>query len=144
MSESMTKLPVWFWVVAGLALAWNLIGVAAYLGDVTMTEEAVADLPEAQQALRAATPGWLTGVYAIAVFAGVAGSIALLLRKGFATPILGVSLAAIVLQMGYVLFGMNAIGLIGANVAIFPAIITAIGAFLVWFSLSAKGKGWLR
>lgn len=144
MSDTSMKLPIWFWVIAGVALLWNLMGVGAYIADVTMSEEAVAKLPEAQQTMRANSPAWLTGVYAIAVFAGVLGSAALLLRKAWATPIFGVSLAAIIIQMGYVLFGMNAISVLGAGAAVFPAIITAIGAFLVWFSMRSRGKGWLH
>jgi hypothetical protein len=143
MSDSSMKLPAWFWVIAGVALLWNLIGVSAYIADVTMSEEAVANLPEAQQAMRADTPSWLTAVYALAVFAGVLGSIALLLRKAWAAPIFGVSLAAIIVQMGYVLFGMNTIGVLGAAAAIFPAIVVAIGAAELWFARMTKTRGWI-
>jgi len=138
------KLPVWFWIIGGVALLWNLIGVYAYWADVTMSEEAIAALGETERGLRNATPGWLTGVYAIAVFAGVLGSVALVLRRNYATPLFGLSLAAIILQMGYVLFGMNALALLGATTAIFPAVITIIGAFLLWFSMQSKSKGGLR
>ncbi len=143
MSSQSIKLPVWFWIIAA-ALLWNLIGVAAYVGDVTLSEDALSKLPEAQQSLRSDTPAWLTGVYAIAVFSGAVGSILLLLRKSLATPILVISLAAIVVQMGYVLFGTNAIGALGASAAIFPVIVMVIGALLVWFSAQAKNKGWLN
>ncbi len=144
MSEHEIKLPVWFWVIAGVALVWNLMGVGAYLADVNMSDEAIAKMPEAEQALYNARPAWLFGAYAVAVFAGLAGAVALALRRRFATPIFGASLAAIIIQMGYVLFGMNAIGVLGAGAAVMPAAITVIGAFLVWFSMNAGTKGWLR
>jgi len=144
MSSQSIKLPVWFWVIATAALLWNLIGVAAYVGDVTLSEDALSKLPEAQQSLRSDTPAWLTGIYAIAVFSGAVGSIVLLLRKSLATPIFVISLAAIVVQMGCVLFGTNAIGALGASAAIFPVIVMVIGASLVWFSAQAKNKGWLN
>ena len=144
MSSQSIKLPVWFWVIAAAALLWNLIGVAAYVGDVTLSEDALSKLPKAQQSLRSDTPAWLTGVYAIAVFSGAVGSILLLLRKSLATPIFVISFAAIVVQMGYVLFGMNAIGALGASAAIFPVLVMVIGASLVWFSAQAKNKGWLN
>ena len=28
------RVPVWFWIVAGLGLVWNAIGAAFYLGHV--------------------------------------------------------------------------------------------------------------
>ncbi|GJL92392.1 hypothetical protein [Hyphococcus sp.] len=141
---SPTKLPVWFWVIAAIALLWNLIGVYAYWADVTMSEEAIAKMSAVEQELYNARPSWLTGAYAIAVFAGVLGSVALVLRRNYAMPLFGLSLAAIIIQMGYVLFGMNAIALLGASTAIFPAVITIIGVFLLWFSMQSKSKGWLQ
>lgn len=138
------KLPIWFWIIAALAVVWNILGVGAYLADVTMSDNAVAALPEAERNLRAATPSWITGAYAIAVFAGFLGAVSLALRKNWAIPLFGASLVAVAVQMGFIFFGMNAIGILGAGAAIFPAIIIIIAAFLVWFSLSAKGKGWLK
>jgi hypothetical protein len=137
------KLPVWFWVIAGIAVVWNLMGVYAYWMDATMTEEALSALPEAERNLRAATPAWVTGAYAIAVFCGLLGSVALAVRKNWAVPLFGVSFVAVVVQMGFVLFGMNAISILGASAAVFPVIIFLIAAFLAWFSMDAKKKGWI-
>lgn len=36
------KAPTWFWVIAVVALIWNLLGVAAYIMDVTMSAEDIA------------------------------------------------------------------------------------------------------
>lgn len=138
-----SKLPGWFWILATLALLWNLIGVAAYLMEVTMSPEALAELPEAQSNLREATPAWVTGCYAIAVFAGTLGSIALLIRKTWAVPLFGISLAAVILQMGYVFGGMNAAAVLGASATILPIVIVLLGAAFLWFSMGAKKRGWL-
>lgn len=141
--SAVIKPPVWFWIVAVIAVLWNLLGVYAYLADVMMSPERLAEYPEEEQALIAGRPGWLFGVYAIAVFAGLIGSAALALRKAFATPVFAVSLAAILIQMGYVFFGMNALSILGPGAAAFPAIICLIGAFLLWFSMHSKSKGWI-
>jgi hypothetical protein len=141
--SAIVKPPVWFWVVAVIAILWNLLGVYAYLADVMMSPEKLADYREEEQALIAGRPGWLFGVYAIAVFGGLIGSAALALRKAFAAPVFAVSLAAILIQMGYVFFGMNALSILGLGAAVFPAIICLIGAFLLWFSMQSKSKDWI-
>ena len=138
-----SKLPAWFRVVAVLAVLWNLAGVAAYYTDVTMTEEALAALPDAERSLRASTPAWLVGTYATAVFAGLAAAITLLLKKKIAVALFGVSLAAVVVQMGYTFFGMNAAAVLGAAAMIFPGIIIVLGALLLWFAMASKQRGWL-
>ena len=63
------KVPTWFWVVAVLALLWELMGVAAYLSDVSMTDADLAKLPDGQRQLYAMMPSWVTAAYAIAVAA---------------------------------------------------------------------------
>lgn len=143
MSMQSSKLPTWFWVVTIIAVLWTLMGVASYIMDVTMSEETLAKMPEAQRTIYETRPSWVVGLYAIAVFSALIGAGALALRKKVAVPFFGVSLAAVVVQMGYVLFGMSVIATLGVGAAIFPAVIVVLGAFLLWFSMQAKSKGWL-
>lgn len=142
--EQSVKLPTWFWVVAIGAIVWTLIGVASYVMDVTMGEEALAKMSEEQRRIYEARPSWIVGLYAVAVFSAFVGAVMLAFRRGLAVPFFGLSLAVVVVQFGYVLFGMGVLSTLGITAAIFPAVITVIGAFLLWFSMSAKGKGWLR
>jgi hypothetical protein len=137
------KLPKLFWIVAIAAVIWNVFGVTAYLMEVTMDEQAMATLPEAQQAIYAAQPAWVIGAFAIAVFTGLAGSIALALRKGLATSIFIVSLVAVVAQMSYMFAIANIIEVMGAGSAIMPILIIVIAVALVWFSTSSRRKGWI-
>ena len=105
--------------------------------------EALAELPRAQQDLRAAMPGWVTGAYAIAVFVGLAAAIVLCLQRKLAIALFAVSLAAVVIQMGYVYFGMNAIDVMGAASMTLPVIIIVLGALQLWIATIASGRGWL-
>ncbi|WDI30417.1 hypothetical protein PUV54_10650 [Hyphococcus flavus] len=145
MSEKLnSKLPVWFWVVAGFALVWNIIGVGSYISTVTMSEETLAAMPEAERALMEGFPSWALSAFAIAVFAGVAGCVLLLLRKQLATPVFGLSLAAIVVQMGWWVFLAGSLAVYGIGAAFMPALVTIVAAFLLWFSMSSSSKGWLN
>ncbi len=138
------KLPVWFWVIAGAALLWSIIGVVSLYMDATMSDETLAAMPQAQRDIYETRPGWVFVLYAIATIGALLGAVALLMRKRIATPLFGASLAAVIVQMGYVLFGMSVIATLGVSAAVFPGVIVVIGAFLLWFSLQAKTKGWLQ
>lgn len=140
----MNKPPTWFWIVAALALLWACAGCASYLAQVSMTEADLAALPPAQADLWRAMPDWLKGVFAIAVWSGLAGAIALLLRRRVARPLYIVSLAAVIVQFGYVFGATRILTTIGPSSAAFPAFIFVAGVALVWFAGIARGRGWLR
>jgi hypothetical protein len=135
------KPPTSFWIVASVALVWNLLGVIAYLGTVMMTPEALAALPAEQQALIASTPKWATAAFAIAVWGGTLGCVLLLLRKKWATTVLIISFLGIVMQMVHAFFIANSIEVYGPGGMIMPAMVLIIGAWLVWYSKGAEKKG---
>lgn len=144
MNAPMARAPWWYWAVAVLALLWMLLGVFAWIMDLRMTPEQLATLAPGQQQLYAARPQWVFVVYAIAVFSGLAGAIGLLLRKRWATTYFLVSLVAVVIQFGYTLFVMDAIGVLGAGMALpFPLVIVAFAVFLLWFARYARRHGWI-
>ena len=142
--ESIGGPPRSFLIIGGVALLWNLVGGAFYMMQVTMTPEALGNMPEAERALIETMPSWVTGAYAIAVWGGVVASVGLLLKKAWCVPLFLVSLIAIVLQFGYWLGFTNSIEVYGAGVFFMPALVTVIGVFLVWYSRGAKDKGWLN
>ncbi|MBT8184721.1 MAG: hypothetical protein KJN76_07760, partial [Eudoraea sp.] len=92
------KPPLWFWIVSAVALVWNIMGVMAYLGSAFITDEMKAEMPAEQLELMENTPAWVTAAFAIAVWAGLLGCIALLLRKKWARPVLLISLIGIIVQ----------------------------------------------
>ncbi|MDG3583683.1 MULTISPECIES: hypothetical protein [Galbibacter] len=138
-----TKIPWWFWFVAILALLWNFMGVGAFISDVTMTDEALQALPDAQRELYENNPMWTKIVYGIAVFGGLLGSIGLLAKKKWAKPIFVVSLIAIFIQMGYSLFIAKTPEAYGSVAYIMPVLVILIAAFLIAFSNRAIKRGWL-
>ena len=82
MNQEMTSAPskAYYWI-SGVALAWNLIGIMAYLGQVTMGPEVLAEMSDAERRLYENVAAWATSAYAIAVNAGALGCLLLLLRK---------------------------------------------------------------
>lgn len=137
------KPPVWFWVVSVIALLWNLMGVAAYLGDAYTSVEQLEQMTQEQRALFEGRPAWVTAAFAIAVFAGAIGSIALLIRKKWAKPLLVLSLIAALGQFVYNTFMTNTIEVMGNQAIIFPILVLGFGLYLIFFAKKGIQKGWL-
>ncbi|MES2288267.1 MAG: hypothetical protein V4530_00910 [Pseudomonadota bacterium] len=140
----MNKPPTWFWIVAVLAILWECMGCMSYLQEVTMTPAQLAAMPVEQRDIWLMMPSWLFGVFAIAVWIGLAGAIALLLRKRLARSLFIVSLVAIVVQFGWVFTQTPILQKMSfGEAAGLPIAIFVIGAVLVWFAGFATKRGWL-
>ena len=138
------KPPTSFWIIGGVALVWNLIGLMLYYMQVSATDEVLrAAYGEAEYEYLSAIPTWVTSAYAIAVTTGVLGCILLLLRKAWAAPVFIVSLVAIAVQDTYSFFLSNAVEVFGGAVIVIPTLVLLIAIGLVFYSRSAKEKGWL-
>jgi hypothetical protein len=138
------KPATWFWVVSGIALVWNLMGVMAYIMQVTMSPEALQALPENERTLIESVPAWATGAFAIAVWGSTLGSVLLLMRKKLATPILIFSLAGILVQMYYNVFMSKSMEVYGPGGLAMPAMVLLFGVFLIWFSRKSAANGWIK
>lgn len=141
---SRAAVPAWYWAVAVLALLWELGGCYAYLTQVSMKPTAMAALDPAERSLWTSMPAWIWAAYAVAVWVGLTGAIALLMRQRWASQAFIVSLVAIVVQFGWVFLVTPILSVKGPSSAAFPAVIFLVGLFLVWFSTWATKRGWLR
>ena len=137
----MQAAPKWFKPVAIVALLWNALGCVAYLSDVMMTPEDLAALSEADQALYAARPTWVVARSAFAVWAGALGSLGLILRKSWATPVLMVSLAGVVVQdIGIFVMAWDAPSVVAV---VLQGLVLVIAVALVVLGRKADSQGWL-
>ena len=144
MSEETTpKVPTWFWVVAGIALIWNLLGVFAYIGQMMMTPEMLEALPADQRELMENTPSWATSAFAFAVWGGTIGSLLLLLRKKPAMIFFVISLIGVLIQMYHSFFIADSIEVYGPGGMIMPIMVIIISVGLVWLTNMVTKKGWL-
>lgn len=138
------KAPRWLTVAAILALLFEVVGLAGFLIDVMQSPAQVGRLPLDQQLLRAATPSWIYAAYGVAVFAGLAGAIALLKRRTWAMPLLGLSLLAVVVQFGSLNFLPRLHRFFQPSMAITGLIVFIICAAIYALGLHAQRQGWLR
>lgn len=128
-------LPKWFWICAGLGLAWNMFGVVQFLGTALASQEGLmmSGMTEAQARLYFGLPVWMHIAFAIGVFGGLLGSALLLLRRKQSVPVFAVSLAGyIVLYIGDITEGVFAI--MGTSQVIILTCVVLIAAGLLWLA----------
>ena len=135
--------PTSYWVIAILALLWNLMGVAMCWLQINMDPSAVAALPAPQREVYEATPAWLNAVFGVAVVAGLLGSVGLALKKRWAVPLFLLSLLAVLVQMAAAYALTPAWSAYGPVGLVMPVVVTAIAAFLWWYARMAAAKGWI-
>lgn len=143
MSEENSKPTNSFYWVAGGGLLWNLFGVMTYVNQVTLSNEALLALSEAQRVFYESSPAWVTAAFAIAVNAGALACLLLLLRKAWALPAFVVSLAGVLIQATYNIILSNGLEVFGKASLGVPLSIILVGAYLIKFTIDAKNKGWL-
>ena len=135
MTASTMPLPKWFWICAGLGLAWNMFGVVQFMGTAMAPQEGLmmGGMTKAQADLYFGLPVWMNIAFAIGVFGGLLGSALLLLRRKQAVPVLAVSLAAyIVLYIGDITEGVFAI--MGSEQVIILTSVVLIAVGLLWLA----------
>ena len=129
------KTPLWFWLVAGLGLVWNIYGVYQFTGTLRSTPESLQamGLTTEQAQVYSSYPWWMTVAFAIGVFGGTAGCIGLLFKKRAATQIFLASLVGyIVLYIGDITEGVFAA--LGSPQIIVLTVVVAIALGLFLFS----------
>lgn len=133
-----------FLTLATLGVAWNIFGIVQLFGTLTGTPGSLmaSGMTAEQAAAYLALPGWMNVAFALGVFGGLAGSVALALRRRVARPVLAVSMAAYV-----ALFAGDAHhGLFEIMPRQLPVllVVLAVAAVLLVAGVAARRSGWLR
>lgn len=129
-----------FWA-AIVFLIWSVIGIAAFVGQAAQDLDALARTDAYQAHLFATMPTWGWAAYAIAVFAGFVGSVALLLRSRWAVPFYLLSLAGIVVQFGRTFLMTDLLAVRGWGTAVFPAFIALVALVQLWLAMKLRRDG---
>ena len=141
MNAVATNPPGWFRIVAVLAVLWNCVGVYFYLLHVGAVPG--PEMSAEEQAAMAMLPAWSTAAFAVGVFAGLLGSLGLLLAKNWSRLLLLLSLLALIALEGWFVFMTDAVAMMGPSTYVMPALIVGIAILLVWVANTAAKRGWL-
>ncbi|SDH59806.1 hypothetical protein [Winogradskyella thalassocola] len=141
MTNFSNKPPITFWVISVLALLWNGAGVLAYIGRAFMTDEIIAQLPTEQQAeFLVEYPAWYTAAFALAVFCGALGCIALLIRKKWAYTLFIISALGAIVQHIYLFMNVE----MNTAALVMPILVIVVCIFLIWYAKNSISKGWIN
>lgn len=141
---TVAKRPGWFIILVSVLIVWGLAGCAAFYAHVAYGPAIDPHATDWDRAYFAALPGWFTWDYAVAVGAGLLGSIALLARSKVAGPLYILSLVAVVIQFGYVFFATDMLAHKGAAMTVpFPLFIIAMAVLQVWLAGYARDRNWV-
>lgn len=137
------KPPPLFWVISVIALAWYLMGSFAYISSHSQTVETLTPIyGDTGTAILMDRPMWQVVVWAVAVFAGLIGSLGLLLRKSWSKIMFVLSLLggigwnAWIFSSGFFEHGM-------AFDKVLTVLVIVIPIFLIWFAGKKAAKGYL-
>lgn len=129
MNHSKQKMHWSFWVIATIALVYNLMGCFNFIWQ--MNPDAVAAMPEAYRSVVETRPVWATGVFALAVFGGAIGSLLLLMRMPMASYVFMAATVGGVLS----LVPLFAAAVIPSSALAGALVQTGVTAFLIAYSL---------
>ena len=118
-----------FWILAGLFLIWNLLGVFHYLTSVNATVESLVaqGMTINQAEVFHNTPSYHYAVFALGVWSGLLGAVLLLLRKAWAAPVFIFSVIMVIFA-----FVLDAVG---GNLSALGLSYLGIMTFTLMFSL---------
>lgn len=134
-----------YWIIGIIALLWNLMGTFQFLSSTVWKDLLFETITPPEIALFEGLPFWFPIVFCVAVVTGVLGSILLLLRKKLAILLFSVSLLAVLVQMGYWVFGTNLMDVYGTVEAItMPLLVVITSVVLLLYSRTVARKGWLK
>jgi len=129
--------------LAVLFLIWTLAGIAAFVMQWTQDLDQLASVDPYQARAFETMPGWVWGVYAVAVLSGLIGALLLvLLRKG-ALLFSAIEVIAVILQFGYTLLLTDLLAVKGASAAAFPAVIFLLSLAQLGLALKMSRAGQL-
>lgn len=133
--------PSHLWVVGGLTLLWNSVGIFGYmmtelgkLADLGMTPDQIAWFDS--------FPAWATAVWALGVWGAFFGSILILLRSRWAVTailIALVGLAGTTIYQNFVTEVPADLRNLGLDLTIW-----ATTLFMLWYALKMRREGVLR
>ena len=130
----------WFTPAAVASLLFMGLGCVMFLMDV-LTDHSSLSLD--QQAVKDATPAWVTGANGVAVLVGLAGTIFLVLRKKVAVGLLGVSLVAVLIMLAGLIVVQPLREAASANDLLVVIVVAALTWTIFWFARHSKQRGWL-
>lgn len=131
----------WYWVGSTASFLFMALGCFMYLKQVTTNP---ASLPADQRQVAALMPWWQNGGLAIGVWAGLAATIGLFLRRAWAERALMLSLLGVVIWIGAFIAVKELRETAPADTLSIPAVVLVVTWTIYWFARHSRQRGWLK
>lgn len=133
-----------FWVIAIVALLWNLMGIFQFIGPMFFPEVIYEGYSQDAIDMFNNLPSWYWVVFGIATISGLLAAITQLLRKKIAVLLFLVSLITVIIVEVYYIFGTNVTDVLGQAAVFMPILVVIFSIIFYFYSKGAARKGWLR
>lgn len=133
-----------FWVIAVIALLWNIMGLFQFIMPLVNPEFMLNGYSDAAKELFYNLPSWYWVFFGIATIVGFLACVLQLLRKRNAVLFFLVSMLAVLIVEAYWILGTGAPEVMGAEAVIMPIIVVILSIVLYFLSKRFARKGWLR
>ena len=131
----------WYMPAAIASLLFMGLGCVMYLTHVFADP---SNMPLDQRAAYEAEPVWVTGAYAVAVWAGLAGTILLVMKRRLAEFVILVSLAAVLVWLGGLIVVAPLRENMSANDLLVAIVVAALTWTVYWFARHSRQRGWIK
>jgi hypothetical protein len=88
MTDTVQKTPWHLWLVGGALTLWSGFGAFDFIATITHFEPYLSQFPQEMLDYFYALPPWIFVIWAVGIGLGLAGAIALLMRRRIAAPLL--------------------------------------------------------
>jgi len=139
-----TRAPRHLWIVGAVALLWNAGGAFDYVATMFRLEPYMSQFSEEQLAYIYGFPAWVVSTWAIAVWGGLFGCVALLFRSRWAVGLFGLALVCFAATSIHNFALSEGARIMGTGGVIFSAVIAAVAVFLFLYARRLVGTGVLR
>ncbi len=142
MDDSPQSPPVTFWIIGVLTLLWDAMGSLDFTMTQLQNEAYLKGFTDEQRAYFDSFPLWIVILWGTAVWGGVVGCLLLLMRKGLAHSILGLSFVCMLITHLYNYGLGDGLEVMGDAVALgFTALIFVVSLFLWRYAGAMKRRG---
>jgi hypothetical protein len=143
MDDRFTPRPVasWFIIAAVASLLFMGFGCVSFVMHLFANP---AVMPLDQRLAYEAEPAWITAAYGVAVAAGLAGAILLVMKRKLAEWLLLLSLVAVLVWFAGLLLVTPLRESMSANDLLVAIVVTALTWTVYWFTRHSRQRGWLR
>ncbi|MFN7164038.1 MAG: hypothetical protein ACK4P2_04400 [Hyphomonas sp.] len=135
------KAPWHLFLIGAAAVLWNVLGVFDFLATLTRFPPYIDRLPEGARVNWTTLPPLVFGIWALAVFSAVTGSVLLLKRQLLAVRVLALSTTATIFTMA---FSYSRPGIDYDSDRVFAVCIIVVSLLILNYALDQAKRGILR